>query len=150
MKISKNAALIILLSLIFVYAMGLIESTYLVTFLKSQLIIIQITLLAINTATLGLIATKLNELILKYNVDFKDTIYQMKLSLVEQIVLIILSVLILTLFDSKVLNFINKVFILDVGLVSVFFYSIYILWDTGKAIFILLDGFVKDDSDEEN
>ncbi|MBX9449814.1 MAG: hypothetical protein KL787_08885 [Taibaiella sp.] len=98
------------------------------------------TLLAINTATLGIIATKIQDLIIKNpEIDFDNPIKEMKISLIEQIVLIVCSTICLILFDGKNFNFNHKEFLLNTLLIANFIYSIYILWDTGNAVFVIID-----------
>ncbi|MGJ5643228.1 hypothetical protein [Formosa sp. S-31] len=63
----------------------------------------------------------------------------MKTSLFEQIILIIISVVTLLLKNSLVLDFKLKNDIGEVILVTVLAYSIDILWDTGKAVFIIIE-----------
>ena len=131
-----------------------IESNYLSVFLKANILTILLTLLAINTATLGLIATKIHEILSKYpKLNFDKTIKEMHFSLKEQVFLIILSICVLVIDCSKIVNFVHKELILNALLYAVFFFSIYILWDTGKAVFILINSSTlletKSDAEEQ-
>ena len=119
----------------------IIESTYLLGFLKQNLITIVLALLAINTTTLGIVLTKIRELIDKYdNKNFKETKAQMLLSVNEQIVLVIIAILLFIISDSSWLAA-NQNFkmLIDVSCVSVFFYDLHILYDTSKSVFIIID-----------
>lgn len=117
-----------------------IESDYLNDFLKNNLLTILLAFLAINTATLGVIASKIQEVASKYN-DFRPTktIKEMLFSLKEQVYLLILSILILVVQDSEKIYFLCSTIILNAALTGVFIYSISILWDTGKSVFVLTD-----------
>lgn len=98
------------------------------------------TLLAINTATLGLIASKIQDIVVDYpEFDFSLTIKEMKVSLLEQIILICTSVATLLLLDSKKIDLFYKTDIGNVILTTVLIYSVTILWDTGKAVFVVLE-----------
>ena len=116
-----------------------LESNFLLDFLSSNLIIILLTLLAINTATTGLLSIKMAELETKFSdLDFKKTYSEMKLSLKEQIVLIVLSLLVLIVNDSKLIEFQFKNFIIGTFLTCIFIYALDILRDTGISVFNLL------------
>lgn len=116
-----------------------LESSFLLNFLNSNLIIILLTLLAINTATTGLLSIKMAELETKFNdLDFKNVYNEMKFSLKEQIVLIIISLLVLIVNDSKLFAFQFKSFIIGTFLTSIFVYALDILRDTGVSVFDLL------------
>lgn len=118
----------------------ILDSDFLFMYLKESIIGLLLTLLAINTATSGLIASKIQDIIVNQpKIDFSDTIKEMKRSLLEQIILISLSIITLLLMDSTKLTFLFKVEISNVILVSILAYSINILWDTGKAVFVIIE-----------
>lgn len=140
----KNISFKLILAIIVVFICDTLESTNLYTYLNNNLISLLLTLLAINTATSGLIASKIQDIVtVEPKIDFKSTISEMKLSLLEQIVLIFFSILALVVNDSKVLYFEHKDFILHVISVGVLIYSIEILWDTGKSVFIIIEEIQK-------
>jgi len=127
-----------------------IESDYLYCFLKLNLLNILITILAVNTATLGLLSTKIQDVYLNFKgVDFTETTSEMKKSLLEQIIIIALSVVVLILIQSKAIIFDLKDLIGYTVLTSVLIFDIHILWDTGNSIFVLLDE-IKGLNDNEN
>lgn len=121
-----------------------LKSDFLIKYLIKNLITIQITLMAINTATRTVLIAKLQEFKVKYpKTDIKVIIKNMLFSLKEQIILIFISVILIIVKDS---NIIEKLLyegfltlINDVLLVFVAIYAIDILWDTGKAVFVLID-----------
>lgn len=73
------------------------------------------------------------------DLDFKSTYIEMKFSLKEQIILIILSLLVLIINDSKLIDFEFKNFIIGTFLTTIFIYAIDILRDTGISVFKLLE-----------
>lgn len=117
---------------------------YLLNYLKSDLTTIQLGLLAINTTTCGLIVSKLQEIRDKYpNLIIKPIIKQLLASLKEQVILIIVGVMTLLILSSELVKNLNYceyvIFILDTILITVFVNSIQVLWDTGKAVFIIIE-----------
>lgn len=140
MKIIKNISFFIVLSIIITFIANYLDSDFLFIYLKTSILGLLLTLLAINTATLGLIASKIQDIILQFpNFNFSKTIKEMKLSLLEQIILISLSIIVLIIQDSCKIIFENKENICNIILVAVLIYSINILWDTGKAVFVVIE-----------
>ena len=143
MKIAKNISFCIIISFIICCLSNYIKSSFLSKFLTENIITLQVTLLAINTATLGLIASKIQEILDRNpTIDFEKTIKEMKFSLTEQIVLIIISFLSLVLLsnnEENIINFEYKKLLLDTILLGALIYYIDILRDTGKAVFIVID-----------
>ena len=140
MNTVKNISFFVIISFILNLISYYLESNFLLEFLSSNLIIILLTLLAINTATTGLLSIKMAELETKFNdLDFKSTYIEMKFSLKEQIILIILSLLVLIINDSKLIDFEFKNFIIGTFLTTIFIYAIDILRDTGISVFKLLE-----------
>lgn len=136
----KNISFKLILAGVVVFICDSLESTILYNYLNDNLISLLLTLLAINTATSGLIASKIQDILLEIpEIDFKSTIKEMKLSLLEQIVLIFFSISTLVLDDSKILYFEHKDCVLNIVSVAVLIYSIEILWDTGKSVFIIIE-----------
>ena len=140
----KNISFILVLSAIVVIFCNYLETTFLFTYLTNNLISLLLTLLAINTATLGLIASKMQDIVVdKPQFNFSRTIKEMKLSLFEQIVLIAVTIITLILQDSKVVIVNHKDDASNIILVGVLFYSINILWDTGKGVFVVIEELQK-------
>ncbi|MDA8730942.1 hypothetical protein N9M36_01260 [Flavobacteriaceae bacterium] len=71
--------------------------------------------------------------------SFKKTTKEMKFSLTEQVILIIVSVISLIVLNSSVVQLEYKELVLNTVLVGVLIYSVNILWDTGKAVFVIID-----------
>ncbi|TYC14779.1 hypothetical protein ES677_05205 [Bizionia gelidisalsuginis] len=140
MNTIKNISFFIVIGIVMTILGKILDSDFLFMYLKESIIGLLLTLLAINTATSGLIASKIQDIIVNQpKIDFSDTIKEMKRSLLEQIILISLSIITLLLMDSTKLTFLFKVEISNVILVSILAYSINILWDTGKAVFVIIE-----------
>lgn len=140
MNYIKNIFFYLGVGFILVIASHLLKSSFLSEFLHDNIIVLLITLLAINTATSSLIISKLQDMATKYKTSFKLTYKELKISLFEQIIQIGLAIIFLVLSDSEVikLNFQYHNFLFDILLTAVFVYSIDILRDTGKAIFEII------------
>jgi hypothetical protein len=122
-------------------------------YLKSNLTTVQLGLLAINTATCGLVVSKLQEIKEKHvGINIQPITKQLLLSLKEQIVLIIIGVMLMLLIDSNLFNQLSYCeyikFGLETLLITVFVNSVQVLWDTGKSVFVLTD--ILDDYHNEN
>ncbi|WP_149304493.1 hypothetical protein [Pareuzebyella sediminis] len=140
MNTIKNLSFYIVLGIIITFLGKFLESDFLFRYLKENIIGLLLTLLAINTATLGLIASKIQDIVVDYpKFDFSSTIREMKASLLEQIILICSSVVTLLLLDSNKIDFLYKRDIGNVILTTVLIYSVTILWDTGKAVFVVIE-----------
>lgn len=119
-----------------------LSTNYLNSFLSQNLITILIALLAINSATLGIVLTKIRDLVEKHgNAQcFNSTKKQMILSIKEQIALIIFAVIFLTIVSSDVLmHYENLKLLLDAAVVGIFSYALFVLYDTAKGVLIIID-----------
>ncbi|NHC63075.1 hypothetical protein [Paenalcaligenes suwonensis] len=121
-----------------------LNTDFLNIWLQLNLIQLQIALLAINAATLGVILTKIRDLIEKSQAGrgfFQSTKKQILLSLKEQISLICLAILLLTVWSSPVAKeYIPYIDLTFGSLVSgVFIYSLKILYDTVKSVIVIVD-----------
>lgn len=144
MNTIKNISFYIVLGILITIAGKLLESNFLFTYLKDNIIGLLLTLLAINTATSGLIASKIQDIVAHYpEFDFSSTIKEMKISLLEQIIHISLSIITLLLLDSNQIQFLYKIEVGNVILSTILIYSISILWDTGKAVFVVIEELQK-------
>ncbi|MBL7729800.1 MAG: hypothetical protein JNM88_01370 [Chitinophagaceae bacterium] len=140
MKLVKNICFYVVLASAITLLSIHFDSKFLFKYLVNNIIGLLLTLLAINTATLGLIASKIQDILLNHPIlNFEKTLKEMKLSLLEQIILVGVSIVTLTILDSTRINFANKDVTCDILLVSVLIYAIDILWDTGKAVFVVIE-----------
>ena len=143
-ELFKNISLILVISSCVVFLCNYLQTQFLFLYLANNLISLLLTLLAINTATLGLIASKMQDILVdKPDFNFSRTINEMKISLLEQIILICVSILTLILQSSKIVVLSNKDLVSNIILVSVLIYSINILWDTGKGVFVVIEELQK-------
>jgi hypothetical protein len=118
-----------------------LDSTFLAKALHDNIVIILINLLAINTATTGIVLTKLKELSeINNNFDFTESYNELKNALKEQVILILLSLIILIMKDSKVIKGILPYhdLIFDSIITAIFINALDTLRDTGKAIFLII------------
>lgn len=119
-----------------------LNTNYLNYFLSQNLITILIALLAINSATLGIVLTKIRDLVEKHgNAQcFNTTKKQMVLSIKEQIALIIIAVIFLTAVSSTlVTGYTNLKMLFDATVVAIFAYALFVLYDTAKGVLIIID-----------
>lgn len=139
--IFKNIFISLGIASILVAIQTSVNSEYLNDFLKNNLITLLVALLAINSATLGIILTKLRDLIEKDSSSkFLKTRNEMLISIKEQIGLIAFSVVVLLVKYSDLYNSINiQDYFIDTIIIGVFAYAIIILYDTAKSVFLLLD-----------
>ena len=117
---------------------GVLKSTYPAKFLEDKIVELLITLMAINTATAGIIVSKIDDISKRYNADFSNSVRSIKKSILMQIWLVAISALILVLFNSAVIattfpEYYKSLF--DTVLLIIFIAAIDILKDTGLAIF---------------
>lgn len=118
-----------------------IQSDFVFDFLKSNITNLQVALLAVNAATLGIVLTKIRELIDKNGMReaFEATRQEMMLSIKEQVTLIGVSLLILALVTAKAPPFRFPDELYQTLLFTSFIYSLLILYDTAKSVFVVLD-----------
>ena len=119
------------------------QTQYLNEFLKANLISLLIALLAINSATMGIVLTKIRDLIDKKGAgseSFTATKSEMLLSIKEQIGLIALSVIILTFSESVFISSGTDLkSAMSVALCAIFAYSMLNLYDMAKSVIIIID-----------
>ena len=124
-----------------------LETNYLNNFLSQNLITILIALLAINSATLGIVLTKIRDLVERHgNAQcFNSTKKQMILSIKEQIVLIVFAVIFLTVVSSRLISgHENLKMLFDTTVIAIFAYALFVLYDTAKGVLIIIDFDIKE------
>ena len=119
----------------------MVNSDFLSGFLSQNLVTLLIALVAINTTTLSVVLTKVREISDKLGGNFNRTAKEMKISIIEQVVLIVIAIIIQIIRASKILQvqFSSINFIADVILVAILSYALYILYDTANSIFVILE-----------
>jgi len=119
-----------------------LSSNFLHEFFKINLITILVALLAVNAATMGIVLTKIRDLIDKNGGAefFQKTKDNMLLSVKEQIALIILATIILSVKSSPLIAGIeNLPLLLNSVITGVFAYALLVLYDTAKGVLIIVD-----------
>jgi hypothetical protein len=118
------------------------QTTFLSDYLRANLITILFALLAINAATLGVVLTKLRDLVDREGKKdaFKGTQKEMLLSVNEQVALIIISTILLMAEKSPlVADKSNALLAINILIPSCLTYALAVLYDTCKSVFVLLD-----------
>lgn len=123
------------------FLLSTIQSDFVYSFLKGNVTNLQVALLAINAATLGIVLTKIRELIDKTGkrAEFNSVRKEMLLSIKEQVALIAMSLLILALATAKMPPFQISTEVYQTLLLTSFIYSLLILYDTAESVFVILD-----------
>ena len=118
-----------------------IQSDFIFNFLKLNITNLQVALLALNTATLSIVLTKIREIIDKTSqrTAFESTRKEMILSIKEQIALIAASLFIIAVEEAKNFPLEIPLDVFQATLIASFIYSIFILYDTAKSVFVILD-----------
>lgn len=118
-----------------------IQSDFVYTFLNGNITNLQVALLALNGATLSIVLTKIRELTDKTGnkTKFEATKEEMLLSIKEQVFLIATSLLIVSFATAKNPPILLSIDVYQALLLASFVYSLLILYDTSKSIFIILD-----------
>ena len=134
----KNICLFLIISFLLSLGSIVLESSFLNNFINNSLITILITLLAINITTSGILLTRLTELSLKFpEINLKIVTNSLHKAFLEQVILIIVSIIFLVLKDSTVIENSYKYHELTFNtlLTGVLFDSLSVLIDLGKSIF---------------
>lgn len=142
--ILKNIFKFLILSIATIAIFNFIGSEYLVNYLKNNLLTIQLGTFAINLSIFSFIISRAQEIKKEYkDFDTRSIILSLKESLVEQIVILIIGIFLLSMYDSKLAVELFDVtkfhLVLDVLIVSVFYNTLQIFYDTGNGLFLLID-----------
>lgn len=119
-----------------------LSSSFLQNFFEGNLVTILVALLAINAATMGIVLTKIRDLIDKRGGAqfFESTKKNMLLSVKEQISLIVLATIVLSVNSSPLIaNVQNLSLFLDSIVTGIFVYALLVLYDTAKGVLIIVD-----------
>ena len=143
----KNKIIDVIIALFFGIVLNYVEysilkSDFLLKFIKENLVMLLIALLAINSTTLALIMTKIKELLDKTGKrdSFQKTKKEMLFSVKEHIALIIVVILLLMLNTSSLITSnVHATKVCNILLVSSLVYSLLMLYDVSKSAFIILD-----------
>lgn len=141
-QISKSIFISIGIGFIVEILNSWLSTPFLHKFLESNLITLLVALLAINGATMGIVLTKIRDLIDKDGgADcFKSTRRQMLLSIKEQIGLIIFATILLSLKSSPQLSSLDNLeLLMNSCIIATFVYALNILYDVTKGVLIIVD-----------
>ncbi len=119
----------------------LLGSTYVCEFLKAHLVPLLVTLLAINTASLSIILSKLADIMEGSGRSdaFRRTRHEMLFSIKEQVALIFISLLLLMISESAWIQGHERLsVIVETSVIACFTYGMLILYDTAKSVFVVL------------
>jgi hypothetical protein len=119
-----------------------LATDFLQRFFEINLITILVALLAVNAATMGIVLTKIRDLIDKNGGSefFQKTRKNMLLSVKEQIGLIILATLVLSVKTSPIVAGVeNLPLLLNAIVTGIFAYALLVLYDTAKGVLIIVD-----------
>ena len=119
-----------------------LATDFLQRFFEINLITILVALLAVNAATMGIVLTKIRDLIDKNGGSefFQKTRTNMLLSVKEQIGLIILATLVLSVKTSPIVAGVeNLPLLLNAIVTGIFSYALLVLYDTAKGVLIIVD-----------
>jgi len=135
---AKNIILFLFIGFLTTYFCNIIESQFLSHYLHQNIISLTITLIAITSAVRAIILSKITEIkLINKDNDFTQTFKELKISIYEQVAMIIISILTIIIAESKLINphiHTLSMFVCDSILAAVLFYSIYILYDTAVAV----------------
>jgi len=139
----KHILITLLISIILYEFQKFTKSDYILQFLSNNLITIIVALLAINTTTLGIVFSKINDIPINTTEaedSLKNASGQMKNSIYEQLILVLLSIILFTLFNAQFINCTTYLKIgIDIFCIAIFVYDLILLYDTSKSIFIIFD-----------
>jgi len=137
---AKTISLFVVIGLVVTMLANRLQSSFISTYLSENLITLLIALVAINTTTLSVVLTKIREISDQLGGDFSRTAKEMKVSIAEQVFLVVLAVVVQVISSSTLINngYPWITFISEVIMVSIFAYAIYILYDTANSVFVIL------------
>jgi len=124
------------------YANDWLESSFYKDFLKTNLMLLLIALLAINATTISIIVSKLRDISSSTPLaDFSCTIKSLRISISEQVILIVIASIFQIASESMKIRRVVPLsdLLIQSVLISIFIYAIYIMYDTAHAAFLLLD-----------
>ena len=137
-----TACTCVVIGLAVVALSDLAGSTYIEQFLDANLLLVLVALMAINTTTVSVILTKMREIADSHpGADFAATRRSMQGATREQLVLIVVAALLLAAMHSPwlVRHMPHADFIVTSLLVAVFAFALQVLYDTARAVYVILD-----------
>lgn len=139
----KDALTAIGAGVLLYFGQSWLGGVFLIDFLARNLITLLVALLAINSATMGIVSSKIRDMMdssPRAGGCFQRTKRGMLHSIREQISLIVIAIILLVSSGSpKLASIPNLAEFADICLVSIFVYAMRILYDTAKSVLIILD-----------
>jgi hypothetical protein len=122
-----------------------LQSTFLKAFFINSLLVLEVALLAINTAARTALLGKLKDIGDGAKIQLRKTAKAMSLALIEQLALIGVTVFFLMLYTSpSIASYNGAPLVLSAALFGCFVASVQIVYDTSKAIMVILDEQAKE------
>jgi len=139
----RNFVLACLLGFLTNWTADQLQRDFVRAFLRSNVVTILVALTAINAATASIMLTQLREMLDRRNADsgqFGRTIDELRLSFVEQMLLVLIAIAgeIAATSGRLLPVFPQASWIGQAVVTGTFLYGLYITFDTARAIFILL------------
>lgn len=134
LKLARNYAVYLATAIAAVVATAWIKSDFVKESILPNLATIVLALLAINVQTTAVIAVKLREIADREKKDFRSTIRQFRIAVIEQATLVILSLVLVAVSKSSLLCPLSG--LLDVASLFIFLASLHVFIDTTNALFI--------------
>ena len=134
-------SIVVIIGFICAYVNDWLESSFYKDFLKANLILLLVALLAINATTISIIVGKLKDIINDPLADFTNTTKSLRSSITEQVILIVIASVFQVASDSMKIRRLVPLsdLLIQSVLIAIFIYAIYIMYDTAHAAFMLLD-----------
>lgn len=135
-------SIIVIIGFVCAYINDWLESSFYKDFLKTNLILLLVALLAINATTISIIVGKLKDITTNEpSANFENTTKALRSSITEQVILIIIASIFQVASDSTKIRSLVPLsdILIQSILISIFIYAIYIMYDTAHAAFLLLD-----------
>lgn len=120
----------------------LLDSQFLSEFISTNLLLLLVALMAINSTTASVVLAKMRELAdRKPDLDFANTRKSMLNATLEQLVLIVLSATLQVVAGSTTLLTTTPIieYVVNSLLIAVFAFALQIQYDTAKAVYVILD-----------
>lgn len=144
MKLIKDISFYVCIAIIISLIAEVLSFKFLFNYLRQNVIGVLLAMLTINITMLVLIASKIHDTLIQYpKLNFSNTKKEMKISLLEQAILILLSIICQLILDNSKISYEDKDFAVNTILITVLIYAVSILWDTGRAVFIFNDELKK-------
>ncbi|MEF2154668.1 hypothetical protein V3390_00200 [Luteimonas sp. FXH3W] len=151
-SVLKKSLQFLLVAFVVTLFMRTIGSAFLSTFLKDNLVQLQVALLALNVTTIALVLTRIRELIemaaqrgLKSGATFfAKSVKEIKLSLAEQLSLVAVAILALSINQGTAWPAQDWIALAcNTVTLAAFIYTLDVTWDLGKALIGIISASIE-------